>query len=145
MEISKEGLEFITRLEGCKLKAYLCPAKVWTIGVGHTQNVKQGDEITKEQALEYLKQDIIPCERVINQNVKITLSQQEFDALVSFIFNIGAGAFLKSTMMRFLKVNDKRLAAGQFDRWNKIKGEVSNGLTNRRAKEKELFLKGIYG
>ena len=145
MKTSKQGLEFIASLEGCKLKAYLCPAKVWTIGVGHTAGVKQGDVITKEQALKFLSSDVAVCEKVINQNIKIALSQTQFDALVSFIFNIGSNAFKKSTMLKFLNVKEFPLAAGQFDRWNKVRGEVCQGLVNRRAREKKLFLEGVYG
>lgn len=141
MKTSQRGLEFIAELEGCKLEAYLCPAKVWTIGVGHTKGVKEGDKITKEQAISLLKKDVNIAEKTINKFVLIQLNQNQFDALVSFVFNVGAKAFKHSTLLKFLNANHIPLAAGQFDRWNKVKGKVCKGLINRRKKEKELFLK----
>lgn len=144
MKTSENGIKLIKRLEGIKTTAYKpTPKDVWTIGYGHTDGVKQGDTITMEKATEYLKQDIQVYENAINTLVKVPLTQNQFDALVSFVFNIGVGAFKKSTMLKFLNANHIPLAAGQFDRWNKQKGKVLEGLTVRRRVEKELFLKEI--
>lgn len=141
MKTSENGINLIKRFEGLKTKAYLCPAKVWTIGYGHTNGVNKGDTITAEKATEYLKQDIEVFENAINLLVKVELNQNQFDALISFVFNVGIEAFKKSTMLKFINTGHYQLAAGQFDRWNKKKGVVLEGLTVRRRAEKELFLK----
>ena len=140
MKISKKGIELITAFEGLRLEAYLCPANVWTIGYGHTNNVKKDDCCTKEQAIEFLKSDLKFFEDGIKKLVKIELNQNQFDALVSFVFNIGLGAFKNSTMLKFLNKNHLPLAAGQFDRWIFANGKKINGLIKRRKAEKELFL-----
>lgn len=139
-KISENGINLIKSFEGLRLSAYKCPAGVWTIGYGHTGNVKPFDVVTEKQAEDILKNDLIKFEKVINDFVSVELNQNQFDALVSFVFNVGANAFKKSTMLKFLNANHFPLAAGQFDRWVYIKGEKSNGLINRRKKEKELFL-----
>lgn len=142
MKTSENGINLIKRFEGIKLQAYKpTPNDVWTIGYGHTNGVKRGDVITTEQAVEFLKKDIVIYENAVNRLVNIELTQNQFDALVSFVFNIGVGAFKKSTMLKFLNANHIPLAAGQFDRWNKQKGKVLDGLKARRKAEKELFLK----
>lgn len=144
MKTSENGINLIKRFEGIKLKAYKpTPNDVWTIGYGHTDGIKQGDTITVEKATEYLRKDIQYFENAINTLVKVPLTQNQFDALVSFVFNIGVRAFKNSTMLKFLNANHMPLAAGQFDRWNKQKGVVLEGLTVRRRVEKELFLKEI--
>ena len=144
MNVSENGIKLIKQFEGLRTQAYKpTPNDVWTIGYGHTHGVKKGDTITMEKATEYLKQDIQVYENAINTLVKVQLTQNQFDALVSFVFNIGVGAFKNSTMLKFLNANHIPLAAGQFDRWNKQKGVVLEGLTARRKAEKELFLKEI--
>ena len=139
-KISENGINLIKSFEGLRLSAYKCSAGVLTIGYGHTGNVKPFDVVSEKQAEDILKNDLIKFEKVINDSVCVELNQNQFDALVSFVFNIGATAFKKSTMLKFLNANHFPLAAGQFDRWVYIKGEKSNGLINRRKKEKELFL-----
>ena len=149
MKTSKNGINLIKQFEGCRLKAYKCPANVWTIGIGHTGTVNgkpiSADmTITELMAETLLAIDLQNFEKCINDNVKKPLTQNEFDALVSFVFNNGIRAFEKSSMLKLLNSGHILLAAGQFDRWNKItvngKKVACRGLTRRRAAEKALFL-----
>lgn len=141
MKISNEGLNLIKKYEGLRLQAYLDPANVWTIGYGHTgDDVEEGMEISEEEATDLLLKDLNRFEPVINK-VESPLTQSMYDALVSFTYNVGGGAFLKSTLLRKLAVRDYVGAADEFPRWNKGGGRVLNGLVRRRAEEKALFLK----
>ena len=140
MNISNNGIELIKQFEGLRLEVYQCTAGVWTIGWGHTSGVKQGDKITTEQALDFLRSDLEKFENVINNLVTVELNQNQYDALVSFVFNIGINAFKQSTMLKFLNAGHFSLAAGQFDRWVKCNGITLEGLVKRRKAEKELFL-----
>ena len=144
MKTSDVGIELIKKYEGCVLKAYKCPSGVWTIGYGHTNGVKSGMQITKAQALDYLKQDLSVFEKAVTNYVKVPLNQNQFDALVSFSFNCGAGALKTSTLLQKLNSSDYNGAANEFLKWNKSKGKVLNGLVRRRQEEKELFLKTNY-
>lgn len=144
MKTSNEGAQFIRDAEGMCLKAYKCSAGKWTIGVGHTSaagipTVTEGMVITEREAIEILKSDLRRFELVIDKAVKVKLSQSQFDALVSFVFNIGAGAFLKSTLLKKLNNGDYDSVPLELARWNKVNGKVSRGLTNRRAKESALW------
>ena len=140
MRTSKKGIDLIKKFEGIKTKAYKCPAGVWTIGYGHTKDVKKGDTCTMAQAIEFLKEDLRVFEGAIDDLVKVELNQNQFDALVSFVYNVGSGAFQDSTLRKFLNAGHFPLAAGQFDRWVYAKGVKLEGLVKRRAAEKELFL-----
>lgn len=140
MKASQNAIDLIKKFEGIKTKAYKCPAGVWTIGYGHTKGVQKGDTCTMAQAVEFLKEDLKVCEYAIYDFVKVELNQNQFDALCSFIYNVGTGAFQNSTMRKFINAGHFPLAAGQFDRWNKADGVVLEGLVRRRAAEKELFL-----
>lgn len=145
MKTSKNGIQLIKQFEGCRLKAYKCPANVWTIGIGHTETVNgkpivEGMTITELMAETLLAIDLQKFENAINTKVKKPLTQNEFDALVSFVFNNGIGAFEQSTMLKLLNQGNFNLAAKQFDRWIYAKGKVLNGLKKRRAAEKALFL-----
>ena len=144
MKTSDVGIELIKKYEGCVLKAYKCPSGVWTIGYGHTNGVKSGMQITKTQALDYLKQDLSTFENVVTNYVKVPLNQNQFDALVSFSFNCGTGALKTSTLLQKLNSSDYNGAANEFLKWNKSNGKVLNGLVRRRQEEKELFLKTNY-
>ena len=101
MKISQKGIDLIKKFEGFKLQAYLCPAGVWTIGVGHTKGVKKGMVITQQQAEMFLKDDITPIEGALNY-LGINFTQGQFDALCSWIFNIGMGSFNTSTMRKYI-------------------------------------------
>lgn len=139
MIVSTNGINFITKLEGCKLKAYKCPAGIWTIGVGHTGQVKETDVITEDYAKILLDRDLEPINKFLSSEFPM-INQNQFDALASFIFNIGLGAFKKSTMYHLLKEADFDKASEQFDKWVYANHVKLEGLVKRRNKEKELFL-----
>lgn len=136
-----KNIDKIKEHEGLRLEAYLpTPNDVWTIGYGHTSTAKKGMVISEEQAEALLRKDIAWVEDAINKNVVVPLNQNQYDALASLIYNIGAGAFSKSTLLRLLNMGDYEGAANQFPRWNKQKGKVLKGLTRRREEERQLFL-----
>lgn len=139
MQISKAGLDLIKQFEGLYLKAYRCPAGVPTIGYGHTAGVAMGQTITQQQADDYLRRDVRQFERAVARLVTVPLTQGQFDALVSFAFNLGEGALAQSTLLRLLNAGDYAGAAAQFERWNKAGGRVLPGLVRRRAAERALF------
>lgn len=144
MQISDKGVLLIERFEGIKLNAYQDIRGVWTIGCGTTiypsgQRVKQGDVITRQQANEYLAHDVQTFVGVVNNNVKVSLNQNQFDALVSFVYNIGAGAFATSTLLKKLNAGDYQGAKSQFPSWSYAGGKYSQGLNNRRVAEQSLF------
>ena len=141
MKTSTVGINLIKEFEGCGLTAYKCPAGVWTIGYGHTKDVKQGMKITKEQATNLLTEDLKTYENYVNKYVTVSLNQNQFDALVSFTFNCGGGALKTSALLRKLNKGDYEGAANELLRWNKANGKVLAGLTRRRKAERELFLK----
>ena len=144
--ISKTGIDLISSFEGIRLNAYDDGVGVWTIGIGTTiypngVKVKKGDKCTLEQAHEYLAHDMIEFEKTVNDSVKVPLSQNQFDALVSLAYNIGSGAFKNSTLLKKLNAKDYVGAADQFLVWNKGGGKVLKGLVRRRDAERALFLK----
>lgn len=134
MKISQVGIDLIKSFEDCVLTAYLCPSNVWTIGYGHTTGVYQGQTITKEQAEQYLKEDIVKYENYVN-NTGLVLNQNQFDALVSFTYNCGSGNLKKLIANRSLsEIADAILL------YNKSCGTVLKGLVRRREVERKLFL-----
>ena len=142
MNISQNGINLIKQFEGCRLEAYKCPAGVWTIGYGHTgSDVYKGLTITQEKAESLLKSDLIVHCNSVSKLVKVKLNQNQFDALVSFEYNVGYGNFSSSTLLKLLNKGDYAGAAGQFERWVYTGGKVLEGLKKRRKAEKELFLK----
>ena len=145
-DISEKGYAIIREFEGFKAEAYLDTGGVWTIGFGtikypNGQRVKKGDTCTREQADQWLKNDCKWVDACLDKNVKVNLNQNQFDALASFVYNIGETAFVKSTMLTLINQNSLTSAASQFDRWVFDNGKRIQGLVNRRAKEKSLFLK----
>ena len=129
----------IKEFEGLRLKAYQCPGGVWTIGYGHTAGVKPGMVITKAQAEEYLKVDLIAFERYLN-GLGLALNQNQFDALVSFIYNVGTGNFSSSTLLRKVRENPQdNSIMDEFLRWVYSKGRVLPGLQRRRLAEMKLY------
>lgn len=140
MITGEKGLELIKQFEGLRLEAYLCPAGVWTIGYGHTAGVSAGDIITSEQADSYLRQDLAGAEKAVNHAVSVAINQNQFDALVSFTFNLGAGNFQKSTLLKKMNSGDYQGAADQFLVWVKAGGKKLSGLVARRQAERALFL-----
>ncbi len=139
MHISDAGLALIRQFEGLRLLAYKCAAGVWTIGYGSTAGVKPGQSITAERAEELLREDVARFEAAVSRLVTVPLSQGQFDALVSFAFNLGAKALEKSTLLRLLNAGDYSGAAAQFDRWVYASGKKLSGLVKRRAAERALF------
>lgn len=140
MKTSDKGIEFIIKEEGEVLHAYRCQAGVWTIGVGHTGGVTPDMKITKEQSRELLKADLCRFEKVVNETIKHQLLQHQFDALVSFSFNVGTEAFRKSTLAKKINSNAPyNEIREQFLRWNKAGGRVLAGLTSRRKREAKLY------
>lgn len=137
---NQAGVDLIKRFEQCKLSAYLDAINIPTIGYGHTKNVKLGDTISMEQASEFLGQDLASAEATILKCVILPMTENQFSALVCFVFNIGAGAFAASTMLRELNAGNALNAALEFPRWHKANGTPLKGLLRRRAAEMELFL-----
>lgn len=144
MKTSKNGLDLIKQFEGCRLKAYRCPAGVLTIGYGHTQGVYDGQIITNSQANDYLRSDIDKFEKSVNDLVKVNVTQNMFDALVSFTYNLGAGALKTSTLLKYLNCEEYEKASLEFAKWNKAGGKVLSGLVKRRSLEKKLFIADMY-
>ena len=140
MRTSQKGIDLIKKFEGCRLEAYKCPAGIWTIGYGHTKDVQNGQKITQAQAEEFLIEDLKVYEKAVESCVKVPLSQNQFDALVSFCYNCGAEALRTSTLLRLLNESKYSESAEQFLRWNTAGGKVLAGLTRRREEEKKLFL-----
>lgn len=141
MKISEKGIEFIIKEEGEVLTAYICPAGVWTIGVGHTgKDVNPGMKISKEQSRELLKSDLVRFENSVSRSVKVNLTQNQFDALVSFAFNVGTGAFETSTLLK--KINSSAPIAEievEFRKWVYAGGKILPGLKARREREIKLY------
>ncbi|MEN4524901.1 lysozyme [Pantoea agglomerans] len=140
MKVSNNGINLIKRFEGLELKSYKDSVGILTIGYGHTHAVKAGDVITGEQADAFLREDLQVAELTINTNVKVKLTQGQFDALVSFVFNLGSGNFVKSTLLKKLNAADYDLAADEFGKWVNAGGKKLPGLVKRRAAEREVFL-----
>ena len=139
MKSSELLLNKIIDFEGCKLTAYKCPAGVWTIGVGHTRGVKQGQKITEAQAISLLKGDLLPCENYVN-NLGVCKTQGQFDALVDFCFNLGTGALGRSTLLKFIRQGKaEQYIRGEFAKWVKSGGKTLAGLVKRRTWEADRY------
>ena len=139
MNTSAEGIALIKKFEGCELKAYQCSAGVWTIGYGHTKDVEEGDTISKDQAEEMLVEELHEYENYVNEYVNVALSQNQFDALVSWVYNLGPANLKASTMLKVLNDGKYEDVPYQMKRWNKAGGEVLQGLVRRREAEALLF------
>ena len=135
-----EGLALIKKFEGCELKAYQCSAGVWTIGYGHTKDVVEGMKITQEQAEQMLVDELHEYESYINKYVTVALSQNQFDALVSWVYNLGPANLSASTMLKVLNSGEYEDVPAQMKRWNKAGGKVLEGLIRRREAEACLFV-----
>ena len=142
---SEKGLDLIKVSEGLEAEAYPDPGnrvtgEPWTIGYGHTRDVRRGDTCTEAQATDWLREDLRAAERAVRHLVDVPLTQMQFNALASFVFNVGPAAFGNSTLLRLLNAGDAAGAAGQFKRWNRGADGVLPGLVTRRAAERDLFL-----
>ena len=145
MQISDSGIALIKEFEGCILTAYRCQADKWSIGYGHTgtvdgKKISSGMVIEAQTAERLLRGDIVSFEHDVNRLVKVPLTQGQFDALVSFAYNLGSGSLSRSTLLRKLNAGDYPGAADQFPLFCNAGGKKSNGLVRRRAAEREVFL-----
>lgn len=150
--INEKGLALVKEFEGCELEAYLCPAGVWTIGYGHTLSATPGMSIDEAMADALLREDLQKAEEAVDRLVTVPINDNQFSALVSFVFNIGAsvftlggepepGAFDRSTLLKMLNAGAApETVAAQFLRWNKAGYQQLAGLTRRRHAERALFL-----
>lgn len=141
MQINQKGLDLVKSFEGCKLESYYCPAKVLTIGYGHTgSDVKAGMNITLARAEELLKQDLSNFEIGVNKLVTSKLNSNQFSALVSFAYNCGLGNLKSSTLLKKINTNPFDLTIKQeFQKWNKAGGQALAGLIRRRKVESDLY------
>lgn len=142
---SNRGVSLVKEFEGLETTAYPDPGnpvsgEPWTIGYGHTRGVCKGDTCTEDQATEWLRGDLKDAEGAVKHLVDVVLSQNQFDALVSFVFNCGASAFGNSTLLRMLNQGSYLGAADQLPRWNRGASGPLPGLVRRRAAERDLFL-----
>jgi lysozyme len=144
MKTAEKGIELLKELEGFSAKPYQCVAGIWTIGYGSTRfkgaKIHPNMVITIKEAEEQIKDDVLLSEQTIERLVKVALNQNQFDALVCFVYNIGVGAFENSTLLKKLNQSLFQEVSFQLKRWNKVRGVVIKGLTTRRNKEIELFL-----
>ncbi len=143
MRTSQKGFDLIKTFEGLRLQAYPDPATgadPWTIGYGATRGVTKGMAITVDQAERMLRNDVARFEPELERLLKVTVSQNQWDALMSFVYNLGAANLASSTLLKLLNKGDIAGAAAQFPRWNKAAGREMAGLTKRRAAEQSLFL-----
>lgn len=142
MKPSQDCYDLIMQFEGLSLKAYPDPAtggEPWTIGYGHTGDVRKGDEITEEEAYELLVADVDYFAQEVDRCIQSDITQNEFDALVCFAYNVGIGNLKSSTLLRLINQGKMYEASQQFKRWNKANGKVMLGLTRRRQAEEVLF------
>lgn len=152
LTVSENGLRHIANEEGCRLKPYQCSANVWTVGLGHTQGVTQNTKLTEQQVAEYFVKDIAAAERVVNKHLSQTPTQGEYDMMVSFVYNLGAGNFTRSTLLKKFNQGDRAGACNEYPRWVFVNGKdcrlkQSNcaGIAKRRSIERDVCLNGWGG
>lgn len=139
MKASVDAYELIKQFEGLRLEAYLCPAGIWTIGYGHTSGVSPNSFITIQEADEYLHRDVAAIEMQLNK-LNLSLRQYQWDAIVSFVFNVGIGNFKASTLLAKIRINpDDNSIIDEFLRWVYANGKVMRGLQKRRLTEMKLY------
>ena len=139
MKASVDAYELIKQFEGLRLEAYLCPAGIWTIGYGHTSGVSPNSFITIQEADEYLHRDVATIEMQLNK-LNLSLRQCQWDAIVSFVFNVGIGNFKASTLLAKIRINpDDNSIMDEFLRWVYANGKVMKGLQKRRLTEMKLY------
>lgn len=139
MKASIDAYELIKQFEGLRLEAYLCPAGIWTIGYGHTSGVSPNSFITIQEADEYLHRDVATIEMQLNK-LNLSLRQCQWDAIVSFVFNVGIGNFKSSTLLAKIRINpDDNSIMDEFLRWVYANGKVMKGLQKRRLTEMKLY------
>lgn len=145
MKLDNSGCKLITDFEGLRLKAYKCPANIWTIGYGSTfypdnTKVKEGDVITKEKAFDMFKIISSDFEKALSMCIRKSITQNQFNAVASLAYNIGIGAFIKSTLLKKININpNDETIKDEFLKWNKASGKVLSGLTKRRKNESNIY------
>ena len=139
MKLGERGTEILKYFEGCKLTAYQDSVGVWTIGYGHTKGVYNGMTITQEEAEQMLLTELEEYEGYIENMVTVPLTQNQFDALVVWIYNLGPTNFKNSTLLKELNAGNYNAAGQEITRWNKAGGKVLAGLVKRREAEAKLF------
>ncbi|KJY78957.1 lysozyme [Vibrio nigripulchritudo] len=149
LSVSENGLRHIANEEGCRLKAYQCSADVWTAGLGHTKGVTKETVLTEQQVAEYFVEDVAAAEKVVNQHITQTPRQGEYDMMVSFVYNLGSGNFMRSTLLRKFNQGDRLGACSEYPRWvyvnNKdcrLKPSNCLGIPKRRQREMQVCLNG---
>ena len=141
MKLEKEAIELIKSHEGFSAEPYLCPGNVWTIGYGHTDGVNAYTQpVTEAYGEELLREDIGKAEATVHEHVRVPLTDEQYGALVSFVFNVGAGNFRRSTLLKKLNAADYNGAADELLRWIYGGGRKLRGLEKRRKAEREMFL-----
>ena len=139
MKASVDAYKLIKQFEGLRLEAYLCPAGIWTIGYGHTSGVSPNSFITIQEADEYLHRDVATIEMQLNK-LNLILRQCQWDAIVSFVFNVGIGNFKSSTLLAKIRINpEDNSIMDEFLRWVYANGKVMKGLQKRRLAEMKLY------
>lgn len=140
MKISQKGINLIKQYEGCRLTAYQDIVNVWTIGYGHTKGVYRGQTITQKQADDWLSAEIVNHMRIAERLITVSLNQNQYDALASFHYNLGANILSNSTLLYYINSKQWQSAANEMKAYNKAGGQVVQGLVNRRNAETKLFL-----
>ena len=143
MKVSQECIDLVKFFEGFESKAYLCPAGVWTIGYGRTKNVKEGDMVNELQAERDLLEELEEFGEQVLSVVRVSIKQHQFDALVSWTYNLGVGNLQSSTLLKKLNSGDKNSVPSEMVRWNKAAGKVLAGLTRRREAEAKLWAREV--
>lgn len=146
MNHSQQACALVREFEGCRLVAYKDSAGILTLGYGHTEGVTENQVCTEEQADAWLDEDLKVADACVNRLVHVKLNQNQFDALVDFVYNVGGGNFQNSSLLKFLNLGQSLMAANEFGKWvHDAHGNVEPGLVRRRAAEKALFLKQPVG
>lgn len=141
MRTSQKGVDLIKHFEGFRSAPYQCQAKVWTIGYGHTKGVTAlSESVSKEEAEAILQSDLLKYERSVSNLITVPLTQNQFDALVSFTFNLGGGALQRSSLRQKLNRKDYSGASVEFLKWVRAGGVIRKGLERRRKAERALFM-----
>ena len=139
---SEKAYSLIRSFEGLRLKAYKCSAGKYTIGYGHTNRVKAWERITPEHAEELLERDVKAIEDELNKIITVDLTQNQMDAIISFVFNVGVGNFKSSTAYKRIQAKRFEDVPAQIKRWVYCRNKVLNGLVKRREAEAKLFMEG---
>ncbi len=142
-KIGRKGIELVKHFEGFEADAYKDIVGVWTIGYGHTGNVKVGDHVSEAEAETILANDLNRFERAVQNRVTVDLSQDQFDALVCWTFNLGEGSLQESTLLKRLNKGEHEAVPSEMARWNKAGGKVVKGLVRRRRAEGKLWAEGL--